>query len=71
MVSLFEQISEQLNLEEQFVKLDWDFNKSKAKELNVYGIPTIVVVEKGLVVDKISGVVSRKQAQHFFKKNSS
>ena len=70
MVSLFEQISEQLNLEKQFVKLDWEFNKSKAKELKIYGIPTIVVVEKGKVIDKISGVVSRKQAQHFFKKNT-
>lgn len=60
MEPVIEGLSEEFKDYVKFLKLNVDENPSTAAEYNVRGIPTFFLFKDGEVVERITGVVSRK-----------
>lgn len=62
---LLEEVAEERAENLQIVKVDVDANAELAMQYNVRSIPTLVLFNKGQVVDQMIGAPGRKQLEDF------
>lgn len=58
MTALFSTLENDLKKDHSIVCVDWDQQKWLAEQLQVFGVPTLLVFDRGRVCSRISGVVS-------------
>jgi len=68
MEPVIEGLSEEFKDHIKFLKLNVDENPSTATEYSVRGIPTFFLFKNGEVVERITGVISRKELSRKLKK---
>lgn len=60
MIERLKNVESLLKSKSQLVVLDWEKDRKKAQELNVFGIPTTLIIYEGSIKEKIYGVISQK-----------
>jgi len=58
---IIESLSEEFKDQIKFFRLDVDENPSVAAEYSVRGIPTLFLSKNGEIVDRVIGVISKKE----------
>lgn len=53
----------------QILKIDWDAQRRLADELEVYGVPTLLIFNNGKLIRRYSGVLTVEELQHIIKKS--
>ena len=58
MSTVMRKVTDLLDERDAIVQLDWDHHKGLARELEVFGVPTLLIYMKGNEVGRYSGTMS-------------
>lgn len=68
MFTLMQAITALLNGEDKIVFIDWDRQLGLARELKVYGVPSLLIYNDGFEVTRCSGVISESELKNWVEK---
>ena len=66
---IIKQLSQDLNGQVKFFKMDVDQNPQTSQKLGIMGIPTMVIKKDGQVVDSVTGVHNGNQLKAILKRH--
>ncbi len=52
----------------QIFKADWEAQRKLAKELDVYGVPTLLIFQNGKLIQRYSGILNKDELMVIIKK---
>ena len=61
MSSLMRKIKNILDEQDTIVQIDWDQQKQLANDLDVFGVPSLLIYNKGIEIDRYSGVMNKDE----------
>ncbi|MCU0644489.1 MAG: thioredoxin family protein [bacterium] len=54
----------------QILKTDWDAQRKLAEELDVYGVPTLLIFNNGKLIRRYSGILTPEELLNIIKKHN-